>query len=32
MNSQAFTALLILTPFVGFCLYILIHVIRTLRK
>jgi hypothetical protein len=31
MNAQAFTALFILAPFAGFCLYTLIHVIRTLK-
>jgi hypothetical protein len=32
MNSQAFTAALILAPFAGLCLYTLIHVTRNLRK
>ena len=32
MTAQAFTAALILAPFAGFCVYTLIHVIRTLRK
>lgn len=32
MTSQTAVALLILIPVAGFCLYTLIHVIRTLRK
>jgi hypothetical protein len=32
MSAQAFTAALILIPFIGFCAYILIHVINHLRK
>ena len=32
MSAKAFAAALILIPFIGFCAYTLIHVIRTLRK
>lgn len=32
MSFQAFTAALILIPFIGFCAYTLVHVINTLNK
>ena len=32
MSAQAAISILILIPVTGFCLYTLVHVIRTLRK
>jgi hypothetical protein len=32
MSFQAAVAALLLIPFIGFCVYTLIHVIRTLNK
>lgn len=32
MTAEAFAAAAILAAFTGFCIYTLIHVIRTLRK
>jgi hypothetical protein len=32
MSYKAFAAALILVPFVVFCVFTLVHVIRTLRK